>query len=80
MTFSGHFEEEYSDFFVKLLSIILKQTKQYIPVEDLLIGASDSITEELTKPVSKSVTSISEITQNKLLVKFLYQMKLLGVA
>lgn len=42
-------------------------------------GASYSFTEELTEPVSKTVTNIFEKTQNKLLVKFLYRMELLYV-
>lgn len=42
-------------------------------------GASDSFTEELIKPISKTVTDIFERTQNKLLVKSLYRKKLLDM-
>ena len=42
-------------------------------------GASYHFMEELIQPVSKAVTNIFERTQNKLLVKLLYRMKLLDV-
>lgn len=42
-------------------------------------GANDSFTEELIKPASKTVTSIFERSQNKLLAQSLHRMKLLDV-
>lgn len=42
-------------------------------------GSSHSITEKLMNPGSRSETDIFKRAQNELLVKFLYQMKLLDL-